>query len=244
MPALSSPNRAATLATVDVCAFRLVQGQLEVLIVQRESQPHMNDWALPGSVVNISTDANLEECARRAVLAKTGIRIAYVEQVSTVGNGTRDPRGWSLAVIHLALLEPCSQQAQSLAPRARWVSVQQVFESLTAFDHAEILRCALTRLRSKSRYTTLPMHLLSRSFTLAELQQAFESCTECKLERKAFRRRMLESGVLQETGEHRSTGARPAAVFRASSEHSLHLFARTVGAPPPAMQTPETGARD
>lgn len=221
--------RAATLATVDVCAFRLEQQQLQVLTVQRESEPHMHQWALPGSVVNIETDANLEGCARRAVLAKTGIEIAYVEQVSTVGNGTRDPRGWSLAVIHLALLAPCSDRASRLAPRARWVNVEQVFESLDAFDHAHLLKTALARLQSKSRYTSLPIHLLSESFTLAELQQAFEICTKCRLERKAFRRRMLESKILQDTGEQRSTGARPAAVFRASPEHSLHLFARTVG---------------
>lgn len=190
----------------------------------------MHQWALPGSVVNIATDANLEGCARRAVLAKTGIEIAYVEQVSTVGNGTRDPRGWSLAVIHLAMLAPCKDRSTRLAPHARWVDVEKVFESLDAFDHAQLLKLALARLQSKSRYTSLPIHLLSETFTLAELQQTFEICTQCRLERKAFRRRMLESGILEETGEQRSTGARPAAVFRASPEHSLHLFARTVGA--------------
>lgn len=232
MPGLTTPSRAATLATVDVCALRLEHQQLQVLLVQREREPHMHEWALPGSVVNIATDANLEGCARRAVLAKTGIEIAYVEQVSTVGNGTRDPRGWSLAVIHLALLAPCPDRSAKLAPHARWVNLDQVEESLSAFDHAELLQKALSRLHNKSRYSSLPIHLLNETFTLAQLQQAFELCTQCRLERKAFRRRMLESGILEDTGQQRSTGARPAAVFRAAPHHSLHLFARTVGRQP------------
>lgn len=223
-------GRPLPLTTVDVCAFRLEQDRLQVLMVQREHEPFLQNWALPGSVVHADTDATLEDCARRAVLAKTGIRIAYMEQVSTVGNGQRDPRGWSISVVYLALLHPSPRGPRPLAHHAHWVDLDIAPDTIQAFDHQRLLLMAIDRLRNKSRYSSLPIHLLSGEFTLAELQTAFELSTECTLERKAFRRRMLEAGILEETGEQRSTGARPAATYRARPNHLLHLFARTVGA--------------
>lgn len=232
-------GRPLPLTTVDVCAFRLEHDRLQVLLVQREHEPFLRNWALPGSVVHADTDATLQDCARRAVLAKTGIRIAYMEQVSTVGDGHRDPRGWSISVVYMALLQPSARGPRPLAHHAHWVDLGVAPQTLQAFDHQRLLLLAIERLRNKSRYSSLPIHLLAQDFTLAELQTAFELCTECRLERKAFRRRMLEAGILEDTGEQRSTGARPAAVYRARPDHLLHLFARTVGSRTETILHPE-----
>jgi hypothetical protein len=55
-----------------------------------------------------------------------------------------------------------------------------------AFDHGEIPKAAIFRLRSKVEYTSLPAFLMPVEFTLTELQRMYEIPLARKLEKKAF----------------------------------------------------------
>jgi 8-oxo-dGTP diphosphatase len=84
-----------------------------------------------------------------------------------------------------------------------------------AFDHAEILGHALRRLRGKLDYSRVAFALLPELFTLRALQEVHEAIRGERLNKPAFRRRMLDRGWLVPTGE-RETGAsfRPAELYR------------------------------
>ncbi|MFT2214478.1 NrtR DNA-binding winged helix domain-containing protein [Rhizobium giardinii] len=64
------------------------------------------------------------------------------------------------------------------------------------FDHALLLSDALTRIRSKVEYSTLPAHLLPSHFTLSELQSLYERLLGRKLDKSASRKRVAEAGFL------------------------------------------------
>ena len=82
-----------------------------------------------------------------------------------------------------------------------------------AFDHALIIAAGVLRLKNKIEYTDLVFHLLPDSFTLTELQNAYEAILGKKLLAPAFRR-MIASDV-EKTGEVRQgAGHRPSALFR------------------------------
>ena len=56
-----------------------------------------------------------------------------------------------------------------------WFAVDELLRApALAFDHGEILRAAVERLRGKVEYTSLPAFLLPEPFTLPQLQQAYE----------------------------------------------------------------------
>jgi 8-oxo-dGTP diphosphatase len=84
-----------------------------------------------------------------------------------------------------------------------------------AFDHADILGLAMLRLRGKLDYSPVGFALLPERFTLRELQDIHEAILGVPLNKPAFRRRMVDKGWLEATGE-RETGAsfRPAELFR------------------------------
>jgi 8-oxo-dGTP diphosphatase len=84
-----------------------------------------------------------------------------------------------------------------------------------AFDHETMLGVAMLRLRGKLDYSALGFALLPGLFTLRALQDVHEAILGVRLNKPAFRRRMLDRGWLEPTGE-RETGAsfRPAELYR------------------------------
>src|SRR5512140_2092679 len=81
-------------------------------------------------------------------------------------------------------------------------------------DHAAILAYALRRLRYKLEYSAVGFELLPAEFTLSELQHTYEIILGEKLDKRNFRRRILEAGVIEQTKRLRSGEGRPARLFR------------------------------
>lgn len=226
------------LCTVDVIILTVLDERLQVLLVQREDkpgEPFPGRWALPGGFVDVAGDASLEDCARRKLLAKTGVATPYLEQLGSWGDATRDPRGWSATHVYLALLPA---EALKLSPGGNaadvgWFPVDDDGEErlpALAFDHGPILAAGLARLRGKAEYTSLPVHLLPPTFTLSELQQIFQTVLGRSLEKKAFRTRILASGLVEGLAATKETSRRPAQLYRLKPGEGLHYFPRALEA--------------
>ena len=208
----------APLCTVDVAVFAMDEGVLKVLLVRRADHPFRNRWALPGGFPDLLSDTGLHATALRKLFEKTGLRGPYLEQVESVGNATRDPRGWSITLLYFALADIA--EAKTVSADAQWFSLTDALAEQLAFDHDSLLRRALSRLRSKTRYTALPVHLMPDTFTLTELQQACETILGHSIEKKSFRRRLERAAILEETGELRPTSRRPAMLYRVGPGYS------------------------
>ncbi|ABC93921.1 probable DNA hydrolase protein, MutT/nudix protein family (plasmid) [Rhizobium etli CFN 42] len=220
------------IATVDLAIFSLSPTGLSVLLVRRTSAPFSGDWALPGGWIHIDEDADLEAAARRVLKEKTGVETPYLEQLQTTGNRDRDPRGWSISIVYIALIsaDDVAEPQGAVAEDAEWRPIEGDGVGFPiAFDHASLLQEALGRIRSKVEYSSLPGHLLPVRFTLSELQSVYESLLGRKLDKSAFRKRMAEADFLEPVeGEMRRASNRPAQVFRLKDIRSLMLFDRRI----------------
>jgi len=219
--------------TVDVVIFTVRKDVLEVLLVQRPSdkaEPCPGMWALPGGFVNVGLDADLLACARRKLLEKTGVDSPYLEQLGSWGSASRDPRGWSATHAHFALI---SGRDVALAKGANaadvaWFEVDDVLaRRRLAFDHGEILKAAVDRLRSKVEYTSLPAFLLAEPFTLPQLQRTYEVVLGRPVDKSGFRTRMLAADFLVEAGVLESESNRPPMGYRLKDRHNPVVFPRT-----------------
>ncbi|WP_420629276.1 NUDIX hydrolase [Candidatus Leptofilum sp.] len=199
--------------TVDVVIFSLDKNELKVLLIKRLAPPFANMWAIPGSFVQI--DESLEEAAVRALADETGVEDVYTEQLYTFGNPGRDPRTRVITVAYFALVphDAIHHKAGRDASETGWFAISQL-PSL-AFDHAEIIEYAHTRLRYKLEYSSVGFQLLPDVFTLSELQKAYEIILEEPLDKRNFRRKILSAEILEETGEKKKEGeGRPAMLYR------------------------------
>lgn len=215
------------LASVDVAIFTLMGDTLQVLLVRRpeeEGEPFPGRWALPGGFVDIAKDKTLLDCALRKLREKTGVAAPYLEQLGSWGGATRDPRGWSATHAFFALV--ASQELQD-QQGAEWVEADAAVRKRLAFDHGEILAAAVTRLRSKVEYTSLPAFLLAEPFTLPQLQHTYEVVLGRAVDKSAFRKRMLDAGFMEEAGMVDGAFGRPAMGYRLRDRSQAALFPRT-----------------
>jgi ADP-ribose pyrophosphatase YjhB (NUDIX family) len=227
-----APDYPRPFVTVDAVILALRDDALQVLLIKRGSAPFPGAWALPGGYIHPEEDADLEHAARRILREKTGIEAPYLEQLQGFGNAQRDPRGWSATFAYFALIA-----AGSLAPKqganaekvAWWEIGGQRVRTPLAFDHAEILATAVTRLRNKVEYTSLPVHLLPEKFTLPDLQRVYEQILDRRMDKSAFRRRIAEADFLEPIlGEKRPASNRPAQMYRIKRGRATIFFDRTI----------------
>jgi 8-oxo-dGTP diphosphatase len=228
---------ARPLTTVDVIAFTVRDAaatpRLEVLLVRRPDEAHdpfPGRWALPGGFVDVERDATLVDCARRKLAQKTGVEAPYLEQLGSWGSAARDPRGWSATHAYLALIAPPQVNASTVARTANdaaWFDADDAARKRLAFDHADILAAALTRLRGKVEYTSLPAFLIAEPFTLPALQQVYEVVLGRPLDKSAFRKRMLDGGFLVEDVVIAGDAGRPAQGWRIRDRDRATLFPRS-----------------
>jgi 8-oxo-dGTP diphosphatase len=185
--------------TVDCVVFGLDADALKVMLIQRDLPPFEGKWALPGGFVRL--DETLDEAARRELEEETGLRNIYLEQLFTFGAVKRDPRERVVSVAHYALVNLADHKVKAAtdARDAAWFSVDEA-PSL-AFDHAEILQTALTRLQGKLRYQPIGFELLPKKFPLSQLQHLYELVLERELDKRNFRKRVLAMDLLIETDE-------------------------------------------
>ena len=199
--------------TVDCVVFGFDDGELKVLLIERGLEPFKGRWALPGGFVRV--EEGLDDAARRELAEEAGLKNVFLEQLYTVGDIDRDPRERVVSVAYYALvkLADFDTKAATDAAYARWFPISKTPN--LAFDHAEILAMALTRLKGKVRYQPIGFELLPPRFTLSELQHLYEAILETQLDKRNFRKKVLSFGLLVPLNKTQMAGRhRPAQLFR------------------------------
>jgi 8-oxo-dGTP diphosphatase len=200
--------------TVDVVIFSILDDQLKVLLIKRNVLPYEGMWAIPGGFVHM--DESLDNAAYRELAEETNVTAeqVYLEQLYTFGEPDRDPRTRVITVTYFALVgaDKINPRAADDAEDVCWFSVYNL--PTLAFDHAQILGYALTRLRYKLEYSAVGFQLLPEKFTLRELQDAYEIILGAKLDKGNFRSKLRKTQVVEKVDGYRDTGGRPARLYQ------------------------------
>ena len=220
-----SENFEKPIATVDAVILTIEENVLKVLLLKRPHAPFADTWALPGGYIRVGEDHDAEAAMMRVLHDKVGADGIYLEQLGTYSGMDRDPRGFSLSVTHLALV---ARASLDFSPDVDAALFDVADLPSLAFDHAQILADAVARLKGKGGYSSLPTAFLDDTFTLSEMQDAYEVVLGTALDASSFRRKVLSLDILDDTGEvRRGPRMRPATLYRLRD--GVGTFDRTLG---------------
>jgi 8-oxo-dGTP diphosphatase len=215
-------NRPAV--TVDIIIFSLVEDDLNVLLIKRKFAPYSGMWAIPGGF--LERGESLEQAAVRELAEETGITNVHIEQLYAFGDPGRDPRMQVVTITYFTLvpIDSVPHRPGDDAAETRWFSVLQLPQ--LAFDHQQILDYAVKNLRSRVENDSIRLRLLPDFFTLTELQNAHEVILGSPLDKRNFRRKILASGIIKETGKRKkSAEGRPAMLYQYQKEFNNSCYA-------------------
>jgi 8-oxo-dGTP diphosphatase len=211
----------AFAVTVDVVILTMADGVLQVLLVQRGQEPFRGMWATPGGFKR--PDETLDEAARRELSEETGVDVpSLLTQFGAYGDPGRDPRMNVVTVAYLAVLRDVGEiVAGTDAEHAALVTVSDVLEDRVelAFDHLDVLRDAVERVRVELEVSGIATAFVGTTFTIAELRAVYEAIWGVQLDAANFRRSLVgEDGWVIPTGRTARPGpggGRPAELYRA-----------------------------
>lgn len=234
------PQNVNPHVSVDCVIFGFSESELKLLLIKR--QVHVGDddvpdriFALPGNLVR--EDENLDEAADRVLSELTGLENIYLEQFKAFGDPERvtkdkdklwlksvrqDPEARVITVAYFSLInsETVELHPGGFSKDAFWCPVDEVPE--LAFDHNEIFESALEILKKKIQLSPIGFELLPQKFTMSQLQELYEVILARPLDKRNFRRKMLNSGLILPLSE-KQTGVsnKPAQYFKFDRER-LH----------------------
>ena len=122
------------------CIVITKEAEPKVLLIQRGNDPFKGCWAFPGGFMDMNETT--EQCAIRELEEETGLKIGEVHQVGAYSKVDRDPRGRTITVAYLTIIDaPITVKGQDDAAKAQWFSLPEL--PPLAFDHAEIMEDAI-----------------------------------------------------------------------------------------------------
>ena len=226
MKSFSSYQNPALAA--DLVVFGYYDNTLSVLLLNRKDEPFKDCWTLPGAFVQM--EETLQQACSRILTTKLGMDKVYLEQLYTFDDPQRDPRGRVVAVAHYALINPQKFQvvAGQMANDVKWFPVKKL--PALGFDHKEMFGAALQRLRSKILYFPVGFELLDELFTMTELHELYECILGISIDRRNFRRKILDSEYLINTGIKREgLQNRPAELYKFNKKLKRNNFQLNIG---------------
>lgn len=195
---------------VDCIIFGVNEGELSILLTKRRFEPEKGKWSLMGGFVG--EDESIDDAAKRVLSELTGLNNVYMEQVGAFGELDRDPGERVISIAYFALIKFNELDRQKvLEHNACWISLKKI--PPLGFDHPLMIEKAFELMRRKISYQPIGFNLLPELFTLSQLQTLHESILGEQLDKRNFRKRILETGCVEKTEFIDKTGSRRGATL-------------------------------
>ncbi|KKQ34040.1 MAG: NUDIX hydrolase [Candidatus Nomurabacteria bacterium GW2011_GWB1_37_5] len=198
--------------TVDIVIFTIEEGNLKILLINRDNEPFKGAWALPGGFLHEGETS--KKAAQRILKEKAGVSAVYIEQLYTFDKPSRDPRGPVFSVSYFALVPPeeIKIKETGTTQHPKLYSIEELPK--LGFDHNEIIQYAIKRIQAKLEYTNAAYSLLPKFFTFSQLQKTYEAIFDKKFDKRNFQKKFLQIGLIKKVAK-KSTGGkqRPAQLY-------------------------------
>lgn len=193
--------------------FTVDTGVVKVLLIKRSNNPYYGYWALPGG--GLYNNELLIEGAKRELEEKTGVNGVNLSFDKYYDKVDRSPLKRMIAVSFIGVVD--IKKAKIITETNKtsdsdWFDIRNIPE--LAYDYNEILNGSIESLKSLIQTTDILKSLFPNEFTLPELHQVYESILNINIDRRNFRKKMINSGFVKDTNKTITyKGKKPAKLY-------------------------------
>lgn len=166
-------------------------------------------WSLFGG--HVPEEKDLDDYAKELLFQATGLTNIFLKQINAFGSLERVPYTRVITIGYYALINPDYHDLKksSLAKSLQWFYVNKL--PPLCFDHDQIIKEALQKLRQEVMYHPVGFHLLPDKFTLTEIQLLYEVILNKKMDPRNFRKKLAKMKLLVDLEEKQQKVAHRAA---------------------------------
>jgi len=196
---------------VDCAIFGFSEGTLKLLVHKRPYDPGKGELSLIGGFVE--RDESIEDAARRVLTEFTGITNIFMRQLGAFGDVDRDPGERVVSIAFYALVNVEKYKRENTQKEAEWLDVDKLPH--LCFDHDAMVSQSLAKIRRNLYVEPIGFNLLPEHFTLTQLQVLYESVLGHVIDKRNFRRNILERNILIKTDKiDKLSSKRGAALYK------------------------------
>jgi len=202
--------------SVDCIILGFKDHEINVLIIKRKFEPLKGERSLMGGFVR--RHESLDETVMRVVADYTGVENVYMEQVGAYGAVDRDPADRVVSIVYYALID-MQQFDEKLEKQynTEWVNINSV--GTLILDHNCFLSDTIRLLKRRATNRPVGFNLLPEKFTLPQLQSLYEAIYQKPLDKRNFRKKILETDILKKLSEKdKNTSKRGAYYYKFDKE--------------------------
>ena len=183
---------------VDCIIFGFDEGELKILLHKRNFEPEKGKWSLIGGFLQEKESIDL--AARRILQRYSGLTNLFMEQLYTFGEIDRDPAERVVSVTFFALIRIEDYNMElTHETSAQWWPISH--RPGLIFDHELMVSKAHDRLKIRTKNRPIGFELLSRKFTVPQLQSLYEAIYQRKLDKRNFRKKILSMNLIKKLDE-------------------------------------------
>lgn len=202
--------------------FTIENGMIKILLLKRTEEPFKNYWFLPSNL--LMTSETIEECAKATVYEYTNFEYIDLIQCNIFSQIDRLPNERIIANSLIGIVPNIvlNHHRYRKNIECEWFPINDIPK--TVYDHAKIIEDAITFLKKQICDHHLIQNFLEEDFTLPELQSIYECAFGKKLDRRNFRKRMLATGKIIDSGEKvkKETGRPPRLYHFCEKENQMN----------------------
>lgn len=197
-----------------VSIFTVDKGSLKVLLMKKKTDPYHGYWILPSNIM--TNKETLEDNIYSTINGRLGYPEMYLEQGHIFSNLDRDPDERIVGVSYLALIDSKTLEIKKEDRpdlELQWFNIDYIPKM--GYDHEIIVKDSIKLLSKKLLNSKILKNLFPSDFTLPEIQKVYEQILGRELDRRNFRKKFINLGLVTDTGDKNIGGnGRPGKLYR------------------------------
>ncbi len=192
------------LVAVDCIIFGFDGEHLKILLVKRNFEPQLGEWSLMGGFVG--NEETADDAAQRVLHTLTGLENIYLEQLNSYTEINREPTARIISISYYALIHIEKDLQINENYNAQWFDLQNAPNLI--FDHNEMVKDAVLRLRRRASTRPIGFELLPEKFTMKDLQNLYEAIFSETFDKRNFTSKITGMDILVKTDEKDMTSSK------------------------------------